>query len=432
MNDTFVKETLNRKTAPVFRKVEHIELLQPQQTKLSNGIPVFIIGSGQEALVKVDIVFDAGIKFEEKSSLAHACNTLLNGGTQQYNSADLAEAIDYYGSFFETDIQYDQATVTLYSLNKYLSETLPLINNILTDSIFPATELETYIANSREKLKVKLEKNDFVAREKFRSLIFGSQHPYGKSPAIEDFEKLSREDLVSFFKRHYQNWNCSIVISGKVEDKEINLLEKYFGDMHTQSNNSFSSSSTINTKPELFYQEKKDALQSAIRMGRILFNKKHPDYFGMKVLNEILGGYFGSRLMANIREDKGYTYGIHSGIMSYLDAGYFFISTEVGAEVTQATLNEIHSEIKKLQQEPVSADELDLVRNYMLGSFMSSLENVFSHAEKFRSIYPYGLQYDYYSKYFDTIRTINSVKLMELANQYLNIEDMTQVVVGKM
>ena len=180
-----------------------------------------------------------------------------------------------------------------------------------------------------------------------------------------------------------------------------------------------------------YYEEKKDALQSAIRIGKRLFTKPHPDYPAMLVLNTILGGYFGSRLMSNIREDKGYTYGIGSAIVSFSHAGYFTISTEVGAEVTKDAVKEIYFELKKLQTEKISDSELALVRNYMLGTFIRSIDGPFALADRFKGIHFSGLNYDYYDRYIETIRTISSEKLIELANKYWKKEEMIELVVGR-
>jgi zinc protease len=182
---------------------------------------------------------------------------------------------------------------------------------------------------------------------------------------------------------------------------------------------------------KFYYIEKPDALQSAIRMGTPLFNRTHPDFPAIQVLNTVLGGYFGSRLMTNIREDKGYTYGIGSGIASLKQTGSIFIATEVGADVCRAAITEIEKEVNLLKTDLIPEGELSLVRNYMLGSLLGSLENVMSHADKFKNIYFAGLGYDYYDYYTDTIKTISADKLKELANQYFDFDNFYKVIAGK-
>jgi predicted Zn-dependent peptidase len=148
-------------------------------------------------------------------------------------------------------------------------------------------------------------------------------------------------------------------------------------------------------------------------------------------MNTVLGGYFGSRLMANIREDKGYTYGIGSGSSSLNKGGAFFIATEVGADVCRAAVNEIEKEINILKTVLVPEGELSLVRNYMLGSLLGSLENIFSHADKFKNIYFFGLDYDYYDRYTEVVKSISSIEVMQMAKKYLDTDNFYKVIVGK-
>ncbi|WP_370526579.1 M16 family metallopeptidase [Pedobacter sp. HDW13] len=238
-------------------------------------------------------------------------------------------------------------------------------------------------------------------------------------------------DLLTYFKAAYAPNNCTIVVSGKFDTTGFNLLDSSFGYNWEKSEVVKNTFSFNPTEKQFVYKEKPEALQSAIRIGQLAINRKHKDFPGLQILNTVLGGYFGSRLMANIREDKGYTYGIGSGISSLQQAGYLFISTEVGADVCGAALTEIYKEIDLLKTTLIGEEELNLVRNYMLGSMLGSLENVFSHADKFKNIYFSGLDYDYYSRYIETVKTITAEELLALANKYFTTESFTEVVIGK-
>ncbi|RYD69266.1 MAG: insulinase family protein, partial [Sphingobacteriales bacterium] len=248
---------------------------------------------------------------------------------------------------------------------------------------------------------------------------------------LKHYDAVKRDDLIEYFKAAYAPNNCTIVVAGKFDDDSFSLLNEQFGKDWQPSNavkNKFEFS--ISGKNDV-YKEKPDSLQSAIRIGQLAINRKHEDFPGLQILNCVLGGYFGSRLMNNIREDKGYTYGIGSGIVSLKNAGYLFIATEVGADVCKAALTEIYKEVELLKSELVENEELELVRNYMLGSMLGSLENVFSHADKFKNIYFSGLNYEYYERYIDKVKTVTSVEIKDLANKYLTVETFSEVVVGK-
>lgn len=422
---------IDRTLAPVFGQVENIELIKAKPIVLGNGLKIFSVTGGEQDLVRIEFIFENIAYDTSKPLQCYAANTMLNDGTSELSSSEIADKIDYYGAFMQTDFSNDQSSVTLYSLNKHLSAILPIIKAVISDSIFPQVELDTFIRNQKQKLSVNLEKNDFLSRKIFNSVLFGNTL-YGYDTRAEDYDRLTRDQLQAYFSLAYQPENCTVVISGKVTDAALSLIDDLFG-------NSWKGGKGVSPNSFNFYQgsgqehyvEKADALQSAIRIGKVSINRTHSDFPGFQVLNTILGGYFGSRLMANIREDKGYTYGIGSALVSMKNAGYFFIASEVGAEVCTSALDEIHKEIEILKTQEVNGHELDLVRNYMLGSMLGGLENAMSHADKFKNIYFSGLGYDYYQNYIKTVRTISPQDLQALANKYLNWDELEKVVVGR-
>jgi len=422
---------IDRALAPAFKQVEKIELIKAKPLILSNGLKVFSVDGGEQDLIRIEFIFE-NISYDQMKPLqAFACNTMLNDGTTELSSTEIADRIDYYGAFLQTEYTNDHSTVTLFTLNKHLGNTLPIIKAIITDSVFPQMELDTLIRNQKQKLSVSLEKNDFVSRKTFNHVLFGNTL-YGYDISATDYDHLNREQLSEYFKAAYQPKNCTVIISGKVTDDCIQLVDDLFGKDWNDSSKLIENRFLFNADPgKEHYIEKQDALQSAIRIGQIAINRIHPDFAGLQVVNTILGGYFGSRLMANIREDKGFTYGIGSALVSMKHAGYFFIASEVGADVCSAAMTEIEKEIEILKKTPVSEEELSLVRNYMLGSMLGSLENALSHADKFKNIYFSGLDYDYYQNYISIVKNIKPENILELANKYLDFTNFQKVIVGK-
>ncbi|MGN8068983.1 pitrilysin family protein [Mucilaginibacter sp. SG564] len=423
---------IDRKLAPDFKAIENINLIKPEHKKLDNGCNVYCFNSGDQELVRIEWIFN-NLRFDAAKPLLNmAVNTMLTEGTTTLSASEIADKIDFYGAFLQVDYGYENSLVTLYSLNKHLHHTLPVILDILTNSVFPEKELETFKRNQQQKLQVSLQKNDVVARRDFNKAIYG-ETIYGLGATFDNYKSLQREDLLAHFKQMYQPSNCTLIIAGKIEPETLTLIKDTF-DKNWTNGPVAADTSQPELKPatELFYfTEKPDALQSAIRIGLPTVNRNHPDFQPLQVLNTVLGGYFGSRLMANIREDKGYTYGIGSGLSSFKQGGAFFIATEVGADVCKAAVGEIEKELGLLKTELIPEEELSLVRNFMLGSLLGSLENVFSHADKFKSIYFAGLDYDYYDRYATTVKTTTAVELRDLANKYLNFNQFYKVIVGK-
>jgi len=433
-------QVTDRKTPPGFKAVQKIKFIESVENPLNNGMPLYLIDTGTQGLIMIELIFPAGLWYQPSPLLASTANAMLNEGTSKYSSAEIAGKIDYYGAFLEMESGKDFAYVSLYTLNKHLKNTLPLLEEIIKNSIFPEREFEIYLQNKKQKFIVNNEKVGFVAGKKFNEILFGNDHPYGYNVTLNDFDRLKRKDVVGFYDRFYKLDACRIIAAGKIPDDLIYMLNKHFGGCDCSKDiPRVGGGKGLERRVSLPFGEdrgevfipKKDALQSAIRIGKKLFNKKHPDYMGMQILNTVLGGYFGSRLMANIREDKGYTYGIYSVLVSLQNEGCFFISTEAGVVVCNKAIDEIYGELRRLREELIPKEELELVKNYMLGALLRSIDGPFALAHKFKGIMEYGLDYGYYKMLIDTIKEITSVKLNDLANKYLQQEDMHQVVVGK-
>ncbi|OAQ39573.1 peptidase M16 [Pedobacter psychrophilus] len=421
---------LDRINPPAFKQIEEIEFIKAEKHELKNKIPVFVIDAGEQSLVRLEFIFQNSSWQLDKPIMPSITNSMISEGTHSLSSAEIASKIDYYGAFFQAEFSYDQSSLNLFSLNKYLPQTLPIIKEMLTGAIFPDKELNILLTNQKQKLKVGLEKNANLAKRAFTEAIFGDSL-YGYSNQVEDYDHVKREDLLAYYKKVYHPLNCTIVISGKIEKSLLTLIDELFGGWTSENVHGDFEVNCLSSDQKLHYIEKPDALQSAIRIGIPFVNRKHPDFVGLQVLNTALGGYFGSRLMNNIREDKGYTYSIGSGIASLQKAGYFFIATEVGVDVTQQTLTEIEKEVNLLKTDLIEEDELDLIKNYLMGSLLGSLENAFSHAEKFKNIHFFGLGYDYYETYITTVKNITPERLRELANKYWDYSSFYKVIVGK-
>lgn len=425
---------LNRTAAPAFHAIEHIDIPQAQISQLNNGIKVYTINSGSQELVKLEFIFKAGMYYQAHPLIASCTNNLIETGSSKYTANQISERIDYYGGFLELETGQDFASITLYTLNKYFNETIEVIQDILHSPTFPKNEFDIYINNKKQKHLINSQKVSVLARRRFSELLFGEKHPYGADVKEGDFERMNTDIIKGFFKSHYNSKNCTIIVSGCVPKELPKQLDSLFGTVNwgdTENKLVVMNEKVDTTRQKQHLLLKDDAIQSAIRVGRVMFNKTHADYFHFQVLNTILGGYFGSRLMANIREDKGYTYGIGSGLASLVNGGYFYISTEVGADVTQKALDEIYKEVKLLRDDLVKPEELTTVKNYILGQFLRSVDGPFALADKFKGIWQYDLTYDYYDKYFAAINNVTANQLRDLANKYLQEDDLIECVAGK-
>lgn len=418
-----------RPPAPIIHKVEDLQLARPSVYHLSNGIPVYDINMGVLPVVKIEMVFFAGRPFEKKRLVGRTTASMLREGAKNYSSAEIANLFDFYGGSLSIPVNMDTSNVLVYSLTRHLDKLLPIVAEMLTQPSFPQNELDMYVARAKKRLQLDLSKNDVIAYRTFTEKIFGADHPYGYNSMPETYAAICREDLVEHFEENYTAGNCMIFVSGDTGDALRILLERHLGKMRSGPRRQ-ASLPPVADKKEKIKISRPDTVQSAIRIGRRLFNRKHPDHNGMYVLNTILGGYFGSRLMENIREAKGYTYNIYSTHDAFLYDGYFSVATDVGKNFVDQTVEEIYFEMQRLQSELVGAHELEMVRNYLIGNFLTNLDGPFNIAEVVKTFILEGSSLQDFEQLIETVKHISAEEIRSLAVKYLNPADMVEVIVG--
>lgn len=422
---------MNRSIAPNFRQIDAISFPSVVCRKLSNGLPVYFMESDNADVVRFDIVFKAGNWYQQKPLIAAMTNGLMREGTVNLSSKDIAEKVDFFGSHLQMYCEKDNAGFVLYSLKKHLSSTIAVLADIVKNPLLLESELEILRNKSKQSFIVECEKVDVVGRKLFFESIYGGENPYGYNLKVEDYDTFSIDDVKRFYSQQYTYSNCYILCSGSDIESDIKIIESAFGDFLGKNTPYIPSYSFTEIESKNIYLEKQDAVQSAIRVGCASIDKYHPDYAKLKVVNTLLGGYFGSRLMKNIREDKGYTYGISSALYPLHKAGFFMISTEVGVDVTNDTVAEIFNEIEILQTVLVSDQELELVKSYMLGELVRNFDSVFNQFEMAKSVVDYNLDMDFYLHRINAIKTVTPDEIMNLACKYFNKEQLRTVIVGK-
>ncbi len=429
------KETvakLDRTIPPDIKDAVEFDLiLKPcQKFSLANGAPVYYINDGTEEVAMIELVFKAGNTFEKKNLVAGTANHLLKNGTSKKNALEINEHFEYYGAYLSRACQNETSTITLHCLSKHLKEILPVIREIITDSIFPENELEIFKQNSKQRLSVNLQKCDFVANRLIDQYLYGADHPYGRVSSVADIDALNREDLTNFFKHFYANASCTIFAAGKLPVDFEHILNIHFGDLNLNENHPAitHNAETSSEKKSRILNDPK-GVQGAVRLARPFPNRHHPDFKKVMVLNVLFGGFFGSRLMSNIREEKGYTYGIHSFLENHIRESAWVISTEAGKDVCGATIDEVYKEMKILREELVDEEELLLVKNYMMGLNLGNVDGPFQVIARWKSLILNGLGQDFFYDSMNTIKSVSADELKELSNKYLLPEEFFELVV---
>ncbi|HRO69774.1 MAG TPA: pitrilysin family protein [Chitinophagaceae bacterium] len=396
---------------------------------LNNGVEVYTVEAGAEDVMSLEWVYYAGNWYEDQNLVAATTNLLLKNGTSKKTAFQLNEHFEYYGSYLNRSCHSETATLTLHTLSRHIHELLPVVREILTDSVFPEEELTIARQNMKQRLRVNLKKSDFVAGRLIDVYLYGENHPYGRYSREEDFDALIRKQLQDFYKTYYQEGKLVIFAAGRLPANLETLLNENFGDLpnRTIADKTFS----VDKAGEKKYRVSNDpdGVQGSIRMARPFISRHHPDFTKAQVLNTLLGGFFGSRLMNNIREDKGYTYGIHSYFQNHLHDSAWMISTEAGKDVCEAAIEEVYKEMKILREEPVGEEELLLVKNFLIGTVLGDLDGPFHIIARWKNIILNKLPLDHFDKSVQAIKQVSSQELQGLANKYLTDEEFYELVV---
>lgn len=421
----------DRTQAPALPDFMPFDILQAKQHILAHGIPAYSISAGSQEVIRLDFIFGSGSWDEEVPLAAGLTNRMLQEGSRFRSGRVLAETLDAYGAYLQYEAGVDRSGVSLYSLSKHLSTVLPTVLELIFMPGFPLTELETTVRNQQQQLSVDRQKVSVMARRAFMHAVFGAKNPYGYQAEEADLAALRPDQLARFHKKNYTTDNLTVIAAGWQADKALEQLHKALLELSPCFAEKTAMEHVFEAAlPGRLEVPKEGALQHALRLGKPLVGKLHPDYIGLKVLNTVLGGYFGSRLMSNLREDKGYTYGVGSAILSYERGAFFTIATEVGAAVSDDAIEQIIKEVEKLRAELIPAEELKTVRSYLQGVYLSNFDGAFALADRFRDIHFFGLGYDYYDAYIGTVQSIGSEKLLELAQTYLAPDSLVVVRAG--
>ena len=426
--------SLDRTLPPLLRPLEAFEILRPERLEMKNGMQLNVIRAGSQEVVRLDLLIGGGQWHQTQALQALFTNRMLREGTPTMTSAQIAEKLDYYGAWLDLSSSVNCGFVTLYSLNKYFPRTLAIIADMLMNPSFPEKELEVVLETNRQQFLVNSSRVEVIARKHFNRSLFGEEHPFGRFAVESDYGRITPEVLREFYRKHYHSGNCTVYVSGKVTPEIIRCIEEHLGNAPWGEIKEVQPLEFIEprqTTEKHVFVEKADALQSSLKMGCFMMDRVHPDFLKARVMVTLFGGYFGSRLMSNIREDKGYTYGIGAGIVNCPGSGVLAITTEADNQYIDSIITEVYREMDKMCNDLAPQEELEMVRNYMLGDFCRSYEGPFSLSEAWIYTKTADLDDDFFVRQVDSIRSITAEEIRTLAQRYLCKENLIEVVAGK-
>lgn len=422
---------LDWKNGPKLKDISSFKLKPPIEHYLDNGIKVLQLSGGTQPVTKIDIIFKGGRFMECKRLTSRFVSSLLREGGIAYSTpSSIADELDYYGVNIRSSSNLDYNYLSFSCLNKHLEKTLPIIEDIIIHPSFSEKAIDRYKKKAITNLVMDLSKNEMVCYREFSSLIYGENHPYGYNTVKEDILNVNRNDIIKYYNKAFRADLCLIIVTGLPEKNTLELLNETLKGLPPGGKDVSFSEPNINLSKTGFNFPSDNKLQKAIKIGRRVCGRRHKDYPAFFLLNTVLGGYFGSRLMTIIREELGYTYNIYSTIDNLRFDSYFYISTEVNESFIEPTLYAIDSIIKELQAKPLAVKELNMVKNYINGNFMSLLDGPFLQGTLLRSMELEGLSLTGFESLYQKIQDVTAEDIQSVAQNYLKKKDLLTVIVG--
>ncbi len=423
---------LDRISAPQTNFDIKLPFQLPQATKIlsTSNFPFYVLNMGSQDVIRIEWIFENNPEFEKIKGITFFSFKMLLESIKNYTSFQLQEEIASLGAFIDIAIFDERTIITAHCMPKCALEISLLVSKMINEAMFLDSDFQLLKDRTIKNLEISLQKNSYLAQQKFKSQVFGENHPLGKNLIPADLINITIEDLIYFYNEQIVKTLSHCILSGKIEPSlakeitNINFSSTFKDEKSTQLKIVAS-----NLKPIETYFQKDSSVQTSIRLGCITIPRTHPDFHKLNVTNTVLGGYFGSRLMQNIREDKGYTYGISSSIVSHNGFSYFVIGSDVVKEKANDTIKEINYEIKRLAETSIDDEELQSVKNYLIGHFLNNINSPFSISDKNKFIAHLHLGPDYYNNYLMTLINIKKEDISEMTKKYLQVP-LISVLVG--
>lgn len=417
---------------PKIYPMEIDNLPLPRKIVLSNGVPLYVMQGGTPQIVRLDLLFKGGYAIQQQPLQALFTNRMLREGTEDFTSDEISQRLDFCGAWVEMYSSQNCNHITLHTLRKHLSPLLSMLESMLKRPLFPQTKLENVRSSNKAYFEVSSGKVGNVSQRHMEQMLWGEQHPLGHIVTVDDYDAITRDCLQYYHRNVYSSETLTLFMSGGIDDASVAEVEKYFGSEQWGSGSLLSSSVLPSAQPILGRRKVSmpGVMQSGVKIGCMVMNADSPDFLKFRFTTVLFGGYFGSRLMSNIRERNGYTYHIEACLDEFGSNNALVITSETANEYVDKLIGEVYAEMASLRTKPVSEEELSLVRNYTMGELCREYEGVSAKAEVFINMWLSGMPFEAVNEYLDVIRTISAGDIQEMACKYLLPQNMSEVVVA--
>lgn len=416
-----------RTIAPQVRPFSDVRLDLPPLRHLSNGIPIYVIDRGSDEVNRLSVYVRGGVLDEPEPMLSLLTGAALVEGSSRFTSADIALRLDNEGAWKAVQAYDDWTELSFWSLNEHFASILEILTDCLTAPSFNAEDLAVLQRRYAGTCATQRQRGKYYSSLALRQMFYGAGHPLSRDTTPERILAITTRQLRSYYNTYYKTASMCVVLAGRVTDEMIAMTDASIGQMSLPGEAPQPYDWASFSLPQSGAQRiihRPDDVQASIAIAIPAVARRHPDYFKLRLTAILLGGYFGSRLMTNIREDKGYTYGITAFLAGRAHCANVGINTECDVAHAMPVLDEVRREMRRLREEPVSQAELDIVKQNMISDLVKTLDTPFSVASYVASTITIGVYPEYYNEQVKQVMAATARDVMLMAERYLNEERM--------
>jgi predicted Zn-dependent peptidase len=418
---------LDRTLSPNYYSPEFKNIALPDIAELNSGVNIYSFNNDDQKVFKIELNFDVGSNVLDNPAIASLCLPMLREGSSTKSASEISNILDYYGAFLDLKSGLENIVISLYGRSSFINELIPLLADIIKNPVFDETALSKHKLKMSQKLLIDQQKTSYWSPRLLRQNIFGSGHPYSQFISEANISEITRNDLVGFHLNQLLNNLQNISVAGSFDTYNVGVqLQKHFNAI----NNGNKAEDNKQLRPEsnkTVTKKLPNTNQASIALGIAAIGMKIPNYPEYAFLTKVLGGYFGSRLMKKLREEEGLTYGIHAYNVHLRSGSYLQISADVELKSVDMSIELIHQEIEILNRNIISNDELETVKNYMLGEYVNDSNTIFDFADLYKKILLHGLPESYYQDFYGQISSIEAETLLGNSSNYFQVGDFSQV-----
>ena len=424
--------SVDRTTPPQIKDFADIHLPSKQTVILDNGIDVNLIPMSRNGANYISVIWHSGTAASKNLAVPPFVPRMMLQGTKTLSAEDIMERFDFLGAFISNAVSTNYSVFRLLSLNAFNSELMELLSDILLHPTFPEERFEALKRKDLAAYDLARSRTSFIVSEEMGKLMSGNEHPYLQPLKRHDIENVTIEQVVSAWNEGISNSGISIFASGDISDIIKENIKEFGSDLRT---NHISTSNSIPIpftpeKPQTRFIEMPASSQSSVAIGIPTIARSHHDYIPLRIAVVALGGYFGSRLMASIREEKGLTYGIQASLLGLREGSYILIEADCDKRYVQKVIDEVFSEMSVMKHTPMGYEEFRKLRSYYMSYIAATADNFKTVGNYYASNKVHDFPDDYFERQLQVLSTITPLEIRDICAKYFDIDNASVVTAG--